>query len=116
TVMILGLVYGQEAAQGKVDEQISEYVGSAPAEAMSQMIQAAGQQGASGIAIVGSVIVLLFGASGVFAELQSSMNTIYDVEQRREGGWKALVKARLLSISMVFGVAFLLLVSLVIST
>jgi membrane protein len=65
--------------------------------------------------IVG-IVVLLFGASGVFGELQDSLNTIWEVAPRPGRGIWGVIKDRFFSFTMVLGVAFLLLVSLVVST
>jgi membrane protein len=60
--------------------------------------------------------VLLWGASGVFAELQSSMNAIWEVKLRPDLGWRETIRRRFLSVAMVLGIGFLLLTSLFLST
>ena len=63
-----------------------------------------------------SWLVLLFGASGVFAELQEALDTIWEVTPRPgSGAWLAILRKRILSFAMVLGICFLLLVSLVAS-
>ena len=74
---------------------------------------AANQQSEGTIAAIIGVVILLMSASGVFGELQDSMNTIFDVKPRPDRGFLGTVKDRFLSMTMVFGVAFLLLVSLI---
>jgi len=116
SIVILGLVFGEQAASGKVAAQLEQVVGPASAGAINDMIANAKTPGSGWMATIISLIVLLFGASGVFAELQDSMNTIFDVRRKSTAGIWQTIRGRLVSMGMVFGVAFLLLVSLVIST
>lgn len=116
-VIVLAAVYGQEAAQGKIAEELHDVVGPRAAGAINDILAHAGEQTGSGIvATIISVGLLLFGASVVFGELQSSLNTVFDVRPRPDAGWMVMVRKRLLSMGLVFGIAFLLLVSLVAST
>ena len=62
------------------------------------------------------IVVLLFGASGVFGELQSALNTVWEVAPKPGRGIWGVVKDRFFSFTLVVGVAFLLLVSLIVST
>jgi membrane protein len=79
------------------------------------MIAAASGPG-SGVAMVIGIVMLLLGASGVFAELQDALNTIWKAPPKKGMGWLAMIRDRAMSVAMVFGVAFLLLVTLVVST
>jgi membrane protein len=98
-----------------VENQMGVLMGQTGKDAATMMIDAAKQQ--SGIlATIVSLLVLIFGASGVFAELQDSMNTIWEVQPNPNLSWWDLIKARFFSLAMVFGVIFLLLVSLIITT
>jgi membrane protein len=76
---------------------------------------ASNRQGGSIVATIIGVVTLLFGASGVFGELQDSLNTIWEVQPKPGLGFFATLKKRFFSFAMVLGVGFLLLVSLVIS-
>jgi len=115
-VAIAGLVFGQQAARGEIVEQIHNVVGQEAAVIIEQMI-AKSANTADGIwAGIVALVTLAFGASGVFADLQSALNTIWQVPGRKsQGGVLTLVRERLLSFSLVCGTAFLLLVSLVVS-
>jgi len=115
-IAILGFVYGQEAAQGKVSQQLQSFVGQAPAQASQQWIENAGHHGSGIMATVIGIILLFFGATGVFGELQDSMNTIWQVKPKEGRGIWGTIKDRIFSFAMVLGLAFLLLVSLVVST
>lgn len=116
SIVILGLIFGEEAAAGGVESQLSEVVGASAAGAINDMIANAQTRGSGILATIISLVVLLFGASGVFAELQDSMNTIFDVKKKPSAGIMSTIIGRLMSMGMVLGVAFLLLVSLVVST
>jgi membrane protein len=80
------------------------------------MVQSAAQNRSTGVmATILGTAALLFGATGVFGELQDSLNTIWEVKPKPGRGWRGLVQDRLLSVGMVLAVAFLLVVSLVVS-
>lgn len=111
---VAGLVFGREAVAGRVEDQLRGLVGNQGGEALQAMIASAEGPG-SGVAMVVGVVMLLLGASGVFAELQDSLNTIWEVAPKPGRGVLGVVRDRFLSLAMVFGVGFLLLVSLVLS-
>jgi membrane protein len=114
-VSISGLVFGREAATGQIVGQIQGLVGQDTARTIQAMIEKSDQPATSIIASLIGLIALLFGASGVFGELQQSLNAIWDIEPKPKRGIWAVVKDRFFSFSMVLGTGFLLLVSLVIS-
>ncbi len=112
---IVGIILGQEAARGDVMGQMAGILGPQGASAMESIAERA-QRPASGIiATVISLVVLVFGASGVFYELQTSLNTIWDVERKAAGGVIGIIKTRLVSFSIIPVIGFLLVVSLVAS-
>lgn len=112
---VAGLALGNEAAQGQIVGQIRGLIGLDGAKAIEDVL-AHSRQPAGGVtaAIVGTV-TLLVGASGVFGQLQDALNTIWHVDAKPSGSWMTVLKDRFVSLTMVFGVGFLLLVSLVIS-
>lgn len=117
-IAIAGFFFGHEAAQGTISNQISSMVGPQAGKAIETMVQNAGQKKGTGIfATIMSVVLLLFGASGVFVQLKDALNTVWDVPpaEKKGGVWEFL-KTRVLSFGFVLGMGFLLLVSLVIST
>ncbi|MDX1613743.1 MAG: YihY/virulence factor BrkB family protein [Candidatus Promineifilaceae bacterium] len=95
--------------------QITELIGSQGADIVADILQNASQPGGTVIASIIGVVTLLFGASGVFGQLQSTLNRIWNVAPDPSQGLWATVKKRLFSFTMVLGVGFLLLVSLVLS-
>ncbi len=114
-VAIAGFVFGTEAAQGAIVEQLSGLMGSQSAQVLQSIVQSAGNRGSGKMATIIGVATLLITASGVFGEMQSSLNVIWKTEPK-EGTVSRLVRARLLSLGLVATLGFLLLVSLVIST
>jgi len=113
-VAIAGLAFGQEAARGEIVDQFRDTIGTEAASFVEQMVLKSASQSSGIVATVIALTVLFFGASGVFADLQSALNTTWKVPGREpKGGILTIVKERLLSFSLVCGAAFLLLVSLV---
>ena len=116
SIAIAGLFFGEAAARGEIIGQIQGLVGREGAEAIQAMIQNANRPGSGGtIATIVGVVVLLFGASGVFGQLQVALNTIWEVKPKPGNGIKSFLQARFLSFAMVLVIGFLLLVSLVLS-
>ena len=114
-VAIAGLVFGREAAEGRLLSEMRSLVGDEGADALQALVAAAGQPGAGVFASVVGGLVLLFGAVGLFVELQDALNTIWKVEPKPGRAVWVIVRGRFLSFSLVLGSAFLLLVSLVVS-
>lgn len=114
-ISIAGLVFGREAVQGQLVGQIQGLVGQQGAEAIQTMIANAGRHGSGVLATVIAVVTILFGATGVFGQLQKTLNKIWDVEPKPGAGVKGLLKARALAFGMIIGIGFLLLVSLAVS-
>ena len=115
-VAIAGLAFGEQAAQGQIVEQFRDTIGGEAASVVEQLVLKSSSKSDGIIAAVVSGLVLLFGASGVFAELQGALNTVWKLPDRKSaGGILNTIKERLLSFSLVCGAAFLLLVSLVVT-
>ncbi len=115
-IAIAGVVFGPDAAEGRVGAELTSTVGAPVAEAVQSVVKSAHQDGGGTLAAVVGVGVLLFGASGVFAALQDALNTIWGVAPKPDRGIMGLVRDRFLSFGMVLGTGFLLLVSLILST
>lgn len=112
-IAIAGLVYGKQAAQHDVLAQLKGLFGDAAAKSIQEMLVSASKPKSGTIATIVGIITLLFGAAGVFGQLKDALNTIWNAEPKKGGGFMGMVKDRFLSFAMVFGIAFLLLVSLV---
>jgi membrane protein len=114
---IAGMIFGREAVAGQLVTEMRGLVGDKGAEAIELVIQNASAPGSSRVSLALGVLMLMIGASGVFLQLQAALNRIWDVAAapKRSALW-AFVRHRLVSMAMVLGLGFLLLVSLVIST
>jgi membrane protein len=112
---IVSLVFNKNAAEAQLLAKVQQMVGSQGRETV-QTLLAHGHQTSSGIfsAAVG-VIVLFLGASGVFQELRSGLNTIWESEAKVATGLWGLVRERILSFGMVLSLGFVLIVSLIVS-
>jgi membrane protein len=119
-VAAAGLVWGEQLVRAELLNQIQELVGPAGAETVRMVLESAAISGQSLGSMIVGIVTLLFGATTVFAQLQSSLNQIWDVKTavkavtRRSLLW-SLIRTRLLSLTLVLVVGFLLLVSLVVS-
>ena len=114
-VAVAGFVFGESAARGQISNQLGAIVGDQAAKGIEAVITNARSPSSGLVSTILGVAVLLLGASGVFGELQSTLDAIWDVEPKPGRGIWGTVKDRFVSFTMVLGVAFLLLVSLVVS-
>jgi membrane protein len=114
-IAVAGLVFGRAAAQGEIVAQVQGVLGAAGAETIESMIERASQPASGIVATLISVATMIFGASGVFGQLQGSLNQIWGAETVRRTGVRGQVQRRLLAFSMILGTGFLLLVSLALS-
>ncbi len=115
-IALIGLVLGQEAAQSAILSHIATMVGDQSAAAIKDMIHRADQPSTGLVATGLAVVTLLFGASGVFGQLQDALNTVWGVEPKEGRGVWGFIKDRFLSFVAVLGTGFLLLVSLILSS
>src|SRR5690606_7724339 len=116
TLQIVGVLLGPEAAAGQLEAYLRQMVGPLGAEVLQEIVAEAGRDERGYLATAFSVGILVFTASYVFAELQDAMNTVWNVKTAE--GWAVwqIVRNRLIAFGMVLSLAFLLLVSLVVST
>src|SRR4051812_7173293 len=115
-ISICGIFFGAEAVRGQIFKEINGFVGNDAAKQIQEILKNVTISGGNTIASIIGVIVLLVGASGVFAELQSSLNNIWGLKAKPKRGLIKFLKNRLMSFSMIGSVSFLLLVSLMINT
>jgi membrane protein len=115
-IAVAGLVFGQDAVRGEIVDQLGGVIGRDSANAVQGLLKSASEpkQGLLSSAI--GIVLLLVGATTVFAELQSALDRIWRVPaaRRTSGVWN-LLRSRLLSFGLILGLGFLMLVSLVIS-
>jgi membrane protein len=114
-IAVAAAIFGREAAEGQIVTQLTGLIGKEGAETLQTAIQNSSKPKEGVIATIISVFMLIFASTGVFSELQGSLNTIWEVEPKPGRGFFAIIKDRFISFSAVLGIGFLLLVSLVIS-
>ncbi len=114
-ISVAGLVFGEAAARGEILEQLRGLVGADSAATVESLLAGLNRPQAGLVGTAVGLVVLLIGATTVFAELQDAMDRIWRAPARPRGGLFKLLRARLLSLGLVLGIGFLLMVSLVIS-
>lgn len=115
-ITVLSVFFGRDAIQGQVFGQISGLVGAEAATQLQDILKNAELSNKSGVAAAIGIGTLLIGATGVFAEIQSSINYIWSIEARPEKGWLKYLKTRLISFSLILALGFLLIVTLGVNT
>ena len=112
-ISVAGLVFGQDAAQGAVVDQLRGLIGQNGAQAIQDLLKNVSRPSSGIVATIVGLAVLVIGATSVFAELQDDLNRIWQVPTRKKvSSWWAFLRTRLLSIGMIFAMGFMLLVSL----
>lgn len=113
-IAIAGALFGEEAVTGQITGQLGGLIGTEGARFVQGMVASASDTNRGMVAGAISLVVLIVGATTVFAELQSALDRIWHVPEREKpkGLW-AVLRARLLSIGLILGLAFMLMVSLV---
>jgi membrane protein len=114
-VAIAGLIFGHDAAAGQLSKELQGLLGAASAAAIQDMMAGASRIGGGIVASIAGVVLLVLGSTGAFVELQDALNAMWDVDKKKTSGVWAFLRARLLSFAMIGVIAFLLLVSLVVS-
>lgn len=114
-ISLSGIFLGRDAAEGKVYEQLENFVGSNTALQLQEMIKNASLSGKSNMAVIIGVVTLIIGATTVFAQIQDSINSIWGLKPKPKSDLLQFLRNRVLSFSIIVGLGFLLLVSLTIS-
>jgi len=112
---ISGLFFGREAVTGEVFSQFSGLMGERSAALLEEAISNVQLNGQSGIATIFGVVTLIIGSTGVFSELQDSLNKIWSLKAQPNRGWIHYLTNRVISFSMILTLGFLLIVSLLIN-
>src|ERR1035437_2447853 len=115
-IAITGYFFNKDAVNQNILEQISSTMGADTAAQIKDMLVSAGQFGSTVMGSIIGIIILLVGATGVFVELQKTLNIIWEVKAVPQKGILPYLKTRLFSFGLILAIAFLLLISLVIST
>jgi len=114
-IYLSNLLYREEAIEGSLYNQMKGFVGDNAALQIQEIIKNASYSGSNTLHAIIGFTTLLIGATTIFAEIQDSINTIWRLRPKVNGGWQIMLKKRLLSFSMLVSLAFLLLVSLLIN-
>src|SRR5947208_6292318 len=111
---IVGVIFRDDSAGAwdKITQQMSYFLDPSALQVVQNIAQKASQPGKSTIATIIGIALALFGASGVFGQLQDALNTIWGVKAKPSQGIWGFLRSRFLSFAMVAGICFLLLVSL----
>ncbi len=114
-ISIVQFFYGDEAIQGNIYPQIAGLVGPEAGQQIQQMIQNAAISDSGTFSTIVSVIMLVILATGVFVEIQDSINTIWNLKAKPQKGFVKLILNRVISFSMVISLGFIMLVALMIN-
>lgn len=114
-INLAGYFYGREAVTGQITGQIQGMIGGDTAKDIEDIIANATQQEGTVLASILGMATLLFGATGIFYQLQQIFNKIWEVKPKPKGKFLKLIKDRVFSFGLIVVVGFLLLVSLVLS-
>lgn len=117
-VSIVGLVFGHNAAESDIVQQVQQLIGPQGAKAIQALLEGSQNKTHGLIATILGLLTLLFGASGVLIELRDALNTIWEVPPRELKGMQTVtsfIKERLFSFALVVAIGFLLLVSLAVN-
>ena len=114
-IAIAGTVFGQDTAQEQITEQLTALVGEDGVKPILMALNNISQPKVRGVASLISIAVLLLGASGIFAQLQDALNTVWKVKPQPGQGVLPFIRKRVSSFLMVLAIGFLLILSLVLS-
>jgi membrane protein len=112
-ISIAGLVFGEQAARGEIFSTLRDFLGPEGAVAIEGLLKSVSLSGKSGLGLAVGAVLLMFGATRVFIELQEALERIWELPVTKDGAGWSLVRQRLASFGMVLGIGFLLMVSLV---
>jgi membrane protein len=114
-ISLAGFFYGREASEGRIFDELNELIGNQAALQIQQVIRNLELSGKTTTSLIIGIVTLIIGATTVFGEIQDSINMIWHVKAKPKKGWLKLIKDRLLSGSIIIGLGFLLIVSLIVN-
>lgn len=115
-ITLAGYFFGEAKISNYINQQIADAMGQETSKQVQVVIDRAYNEDQSLIMTIVGIATILFGATGVFFQFQKSLNFIWDVKPDANAGIWQVVKARLFSFGLIITIAFLLLISLVITT
>ncbi|MEP7257086.1 MAG: YihY/virulence factor BrkB family protein [Flavitalea sp.] len=114
-ISLAGIFFKKDDVQGRIYGQIKGFVGSDAALQIQEIIKNIQETGGGHLGAIVGVIILIIGATGVFIEMQDSINFIWSVKAKPKKGWLKFLINRAISFSLIVSIGFMLLVSLIIS-
>lgn len=114
-ISLSAIFYGKDVVEGRLFEQLSDLIGADAALQVQNILANAQHTHATSLGAIIGFIILFIGATGVFTEIQGSINFIWSVRAKPKKGWLKYLLNRLLSFSLVIGLGFVLLVSLIVN-
>jgi membrane protein len=114
-ISLSAIFYGKDVVEGKLFAQLSDLVGTDAALQIQSILINAQRTHATTLGAIIGFVVLFIGATGVFTEIQGSINFIWSVRAKPKKGWLKYLFNRLISFSLIIGLGFLLLVSLIVN-
>ncbi len=115
-INVAGFFFGKDAVSGQISSQVEGIMGKETAGQIGGIVSKASEVKAGIISSVLAIVTIIFGATGVFVQLQKTLNQIWDVRQKKTKGFLKMLKTRLFSFGLIMSIGFLLLMSLVVST
>ncbi|HEX3949278.1 MAG TPA: YihY/virulence factor BrkB family protein [Steroidobacteraceae bacterium] len=112
---VAGTIFGANVAESHVLDQMRGLLGDTGAAAVKSLLSSAHQSGVKGFAAAVGVVTLLIGATSVFGELQNTLDFIWKSADKGSVAWWRILRSRILSVGLILGVGFLLMVSLIMS-
>jgi membrane protein len=114
-IALCSLFFGREAIEGRVYNELNEFIGKTAALQIQEVIKNTSASRNNIVATIIGLVTLIVGATGVFSEIQDSINMIWGIKVIPKRGWVKMLANRVLSFSMVISIGFLLMVSLLIN-
>jgi len=115
SIAVGGVFFGSATTVQHLTQQVRDVAGSEAARLVESLAKQAAEPASGSLASGFSLLMILAGASGVFSELRSALNKMWDIQTPAGAGWQGLIKQRLLAVGIVLAIGFLLIVSLIAS-
>jgi membrane protein len=112
-IAVAGVFFGEEAVRSELFDQVHGLIGARGAEVVQTVLASAHESGGGWIAALLSISILVFSATTAFAELQASLDELWDAKQQRKSGLQGLVRSRMVAFGLVLVLALFLLLSLI---
>ncbi|MBA3707149.1 MAG: YihY/virulence factor BrkB family protein [Bacteroidetes bacterium] len=115
-INVVGFFVQKDAVGTEISRQVEGVMGTDTADQVNEMVAKASDMKAGILSTIIAIVTIIFGATGVFVQLQKSLNQIWDVKEREDLSFLKKLKGRLFSFGFILSIGFLLLISLVVST